>query len=168
MSRVERVIHYSELPSEAPWTAANEPICDAIASSTEATLSHKLVSPPRQWPTAGSVLFDGVVMRYRETLDPVLKGVTFSAQPGQKIGIVGRTGAGKSSIMLCLFRIEEIEAGRIVIDGVDIASLGLHRLRRSISIIPQCPVLFAGTFRSNLCPEFDDATGSDVSVDLID
>lgn len=90
-------------------------------------------------------------MRYRTTHDPVLRDVTLDVPPGTKVGIVGRTGAGKSSLILALFRIVNIEAGSIVIGGVDIATLPLARLRSRLAIVPQSPVLFSGTIRSNLC-----------------
>jgi ATP-binding cassette, subfamily C (CFTR/MRP), member 1 len=156
MSRVERVLHYSQLPSEAPLfpsTASQDGLHKA--SDDAEAVKRGLIDTPVVWPNSGTVEFREVVMRYRSNLDPVLKGVSFTARGGEKIGIVGRTGAGKSSIMLCLFRIEEIESGSIVVDGVDIGTLGLRRLRRAISIIPQNPVLFSGTFRSNLIPDTD-------------
>jgi ATP-binding cassette, subfamily C (CFTR/MRP), member 1 len=156
MSRVERVLHYSQLPSEAPLFPSTAPQDGLHKASDDAeAVKRGLIDTPVVWPNSGTVEFREVVMRYRSTLDPVLKGVSFTARGGEKIGIVGRTGAGKSSIMLCLFRIEEIESGSIVVDGVDIGTLGLRRLRRAISIIPQNPVLFSGTFRSNLIPDTD-------------
>ena len=91
-------------------------------------------------------------MRYREGLELVLKGITFSVRTQEKIGIVGRTGAGKSSLTLSLFRIIEAAGGKIVIDGLDVASLGLHSLRSRLTIIPQDPVLFSGSLRMNIDP----------------
>ena len=91
-------------------------------------------------------------MRYRPELEPVLKHLNLHIDPGEKVGVVGRTGAGKSSLVLCLMRIIELESGRIVIDGVDIKQLGLEDLRSHIAIIPQEPLLFSGTVRSNLDP----------------
>jgi ABC-type multidrug transport system fused ATPase/permease subunit len=96
--------------------------------------------------------FKDVVMRYRPDLDPVLNGLSFSVKAGEKIGVVGRTGAGKSSTFLALFRINESSSGSIIIDGVDVADIGLHDLRRNIAIIPQEPVLFTGSIRFNLDP----------------
>ena len=94
-------------------------------------------------------------MRYRPDLPPALNGLTVSINPRMKVGIVGRTGAGKSSILHTLFRMVELEkpgGGRILIDGVDIGSLGLHELRKNISIIPQSPFIFQGSIRENLLP----------------
>lgn len=105
-----------------------------------------------EWPQRGGIEFINLTMSYRPDLPSVLRGVTFSVAPGERIGIVGRTGAGKSSIMMALFRMTEAQEGAILIDGIDIATLGLRRLRSSISIIPQDPVVFAGTVRWNLDP----------------
>jgi ABC-type multidrug transport system fused ATPase/permease subunit len=91
-------------------------------------------------------------MRYRPELDPVLRGVTFEVAPGEKIGIVGRTGSGKSSLIVSLFRIVEPFQGQIVLDGVDLLTLGLDEVRGRIAAIPQDPVLFSGSVRSNLDP----------------
>ncbi|OPL32933.1 multidrug 1 resistance-associated protein, partial [Mytilus galloprovincialis] len=91
-------------------------------------------------------------VRYREDLDLVLKGISCKILPCEKIGIVGRTGAGKSSLTMALFRILEPAQGDIVIDGVDISTIGLHDLRSKITIIPQDPVLFCGSIRMNLDP----------------
>jgi ATP-binding cassette, subfamily C (CFTR/MRP), member 1 len=107
------------------------------------------------WPWKGGILFENVSMRYNEASPFVLKGVTVSVSPGSTLGVVGRTGSGKSSLLLTLFRIVEIEAGgSIEIDGVDIRSVSMETLRESLAIIPQDPVLFEGTVASNL-----DATG---------
>ncbi len=99
-------------------------------------------------------------MRYQESLEPVLKEVTFKIQGAQKVGVVGRTGAGKSSLLQALFRLKSPEEGSILLDGVDTASLGFQTLRRAFSIIPQAPFIFAGTIRRNLDPfhEFPDAS----------
>ena len=91
-------------------------------------------------------------MRYRPELELVLKDVSFNIKGGERVGIVGRTGAGKSSITLALFRILEAASGRILIDGVDISKIGLHDLRSVVSIIPQDPQLFEGSLRSNIDP----------------
>ena len=104
------------------------------------------------WPAEGRLEFRDVQLRYREGLDLVLKGISFAASPREKIGVVGRTGAGKSSLMLALFRLVELSGGSIIIDGIDISTIGLHDLRSKLSIIPQDPTLFTGTVRSNLDP----------------
>ncbi|KAH9112446.1 hypothetical protein LEN26_013282, partial [Aphanomyces euteiches] len=109
-------------------------------------------------PAAGALTFAGVDLRYRPGLPLVLKNLSFTIQPREKIGIVGRTGAGKSSLVVALMRLVELDAGQITMDGVDISTIGLHDLRDKISIIPQDPVLFSGTIRSNLDPfdRYDD------------
>ncbi|BEI91781.1 uncharacterized protein CcaverHIS019_0406010 [Cutaneotrichosporon cavernicola] len=108
--------------------------------------------PDASWPAQGEISFDNVVMKYRPELPDVLKGLTIHVKPSEKIGIVGRTGAGKSSIMAALFRITELSSGSITIDNVNIADIGLDQLRSHISIIPQDPLLFSGTLRSNIDP----------------
>ncbi|KAI2733904.1 hypothetical protein CBS147332_919 [Penicillium roqueforti] len=108
--------------------------------------------PASDWPSQGAVEFINYTTRYRPDLDPVLKDVSFSVKAAEKVGIVGRTGAGKSSLALALFRGLEAEKGQIIIDGVDIGSIGLRDLRQSITIVPQDPTLFTGTLRSNLDP----------------
>lgn len=107
---------------------------------------------PDEWPQRGEIVFENVQMRYRDGLPLVLKGLDMHVGGGERIGVVGRTGAGKSSIMSTLFRLIEISAGRISIDGVDISTVGLADLRSRLSIIPQDPTLFRGTVRSNLDP----------------
>uniref|UniRef100_A0A4X2LSV0 ATP binding cassette subfamily C member 3 n=1 Tax=Vombatus ursinus TaxID=29139 RepID=A0A4X2LSV0_VOMUR len=108
--------------------------------------------PPPDWPHQGEVEFVNYSVRYREGLELVLKNLSLRVKGGEKVGIVGRTGAGKSSMTLCLFRILEAAQGEILIDGVNIASIGLHDLRSMLTIIPQDPVLFSGTLRMNLDP----------------
>ncbi|XP_049833464.1 multidrug resistance-associated protein 1-like [Schistocerca gregaria] len=130
---VERIKEYSEIPQEAPWEIPS-------------TL------PPTDWPSKGEVQFKDYKVRYREGLDLVLHGITFSVSGGEKVGIVGRTGAGKSSLTLALFRIIEPAGGSIEIDNVDVTKLGLHALRSCLTIIPQDAVLFSGTLRLNLDP----------------
>lgn len=107
--------------------------------------------PPEDWPQKGKVEFRSVFLRYSFMDPPVLKGLNFVIKPREKIGIVGRTGAGKSSLIQALFRLAHIE-GRIEIDGVETGEIGLHELRQEISIIPQEPFLFSGTLRKNLDP----------------
>uniref|UniRef100_A0A8B9FIS4 Canalicular multispecific organic anion transporter 2 n=1 Tax=Amazona collaria TaxID=241587 RepID=A0A8B9FIS4_9PSIT len=130
---VERIKEYSETETEAPWVIEGK-------------------SPPEDWPSKGELEFVNYSVRYRKGLDLVLKGLNLQVHGGEKIGIVGRTGAGKSSMTLCLFRILEAAKGEIKIDGVKIAEIGLHDLRSRLTIIPQDPVLFSGTLRMNLDP----------------
>ncbi|KAI4801094.1 hypothetical protein KUCAC02_000020 [Chaenocephalus aceratus] len=130
---VERVKEYSETKTEAPWEIEDK-------------------KPPADWPMKGNVEFHDYSVRYREGLDLVLKNLTLSVKGGEKIGIVGRTGAGKSSMTLCLFRLLESAAGEITIDDVKISEIGLHDLRSKLTIIPQEPVLFSGTLKMNLDP----------------
>ena len=104
------------------------------------------------WPEKGEIVFDNVQMRYREGLPLVLQGLSMTVAGGERIGVVGRTGAGKSSIMSTLFRLVELSGGSIGIDGVNIATVGLQQLRSRLAIIPQDPTLFKGTIRSNLDP----------------
>jgi len=90
-----------------------------------------------EWPSAGDIQFDNVTMRYRPGLEPSIRELSLKVQPKMKVGIVGRTGAGKSSISQALFRLTDIEDGSITIDGIDIKKVGLHALRANISYIPQ-------------------------------
>ncbi|KAG1737805.1 ABC protein [Suillus lakei] len=136
MNAVERLAEYVDsntIPQEAPHEIE----------------AHK---PPAQWPQHGAVEFTDVKMAYRPGLPDVLRGISVKVEGGEKIGVVGRTGAGKSSLMLTLFRIVELSGGSITIDGIDISTIGLKDLRSKISIIPQDPLLFSGTIRSNLDP----------------
>ncbi|XP_025101923.1 multidrug resistance-associated protein 1-like [Pomacea canaliculata] len=133
---VERLKEYSELPTEADWIIPSQ-------------------RPPTGWPQQGEVCFQDYKTRYREGLDLVLKGIGFTIKPGEKVGVVGRTGAGKTSLTLSLFRLIEAVGGSIIIDGVDISSIGLHDLRSHLTILPQEPVLFSGSLRFNLDP-FDE------------
>ncbi|NXQ53258.1 MRP1 protein, partial [Anthoscopus minutus] len=139
---VERVKEYAEMEKEAEW-------------SIEQT------APASSWPEEGKVEFRGYGLRYREDLDLVLKNIDVTINGGEKIGIVGRTGAGKSSLTLGLFRINEAAEGEIIIDGINIAKIGLHDLRFKITIIPQDPVLFSGSLRMNLDP-FDQHSDEDI------
>lgn len=108
--------------------------------------------PPANWPAAGQIDFQDLVMSYRPGLPAVLKGLTFSVAAGEKVGVVGRTGAGKSSILVALFRLVEVTSGKISVDGLDLSTLGLNNVRKAMSIIPQDAVLYQGTIRSNLDP----------------
>ncbi|XP_067948314.1 multidrug resistance-associated protein 1-like isoform X2 [Watersipora subatra] len=129
---VERVKEYTDLPLEADWVAKD--------------------APSRQWPTRGGIKFQYYSTKYRPELNLVLKELDLSIKPKEKVGIVGRTGAGKSSMTVALFRLIEAHAGSISIDGVNIESIGLHQLRNKLTILPQDPTVFAGNIRDNLDP----------------
>ncbi|XP_030650146.1 ATP-binding cassette sub-family C member 5 [Chanos chanos] len=138
--------------TEARFTAV-ERIDHYIQSLTlEAPARIKNKAPPPDWPQEGEVVFDGTEMRYRENLPLVLKKLSCTIRPKEKVGIVGRTGSGKSSLGVVLFRLVEPCGGSIKIDGINICDIGLADLRSKLSIIPQEPVLFSGTVRSNLDP----------------
>lgn len=122
--------------------------------NVEGSLSmHTFKEIEPDWPSLGAVEFKNVVLRYRPDTEDVLKNLTFNVQPGEKIGVVGRTGAGKSTICLSMSRIVEILEGHILIDDVDIRNLNLDYLRSRITVIPQDPTMFTGTLRFNLDPE---------------
>lgn len=133
MNSVERIKEYLEVEQEAP----------AVVEKNR---------PGEHWPSNGSVEFIGYSTRYRAELEPVLRDLTFKIEAREKVGIVGRTGAGKSSLTLAIFRALEADQGKILIDDVDIGLVGLRDLRESITIVPQEPTLFMGTIRSNLDP----------------
>ncbi|KAI8853708.1 P-loop containing nucleoside triphosphate hydrolase protein [Chytridium lagenaria] len=126
---------------------------------TEAAEVIEATRPPKEWPVNGAIELKDMSLKYQEDLPLVLKNVTLAIKSHEKIGVVGRTGSGKSSLMLALFRIVEPVSGQITIDGIATETLGLKDLRSRISIIPQDPILFSGTIRSNLDPfnEFIDA-----------
>jgi ATP-binding cassette subfamily C (CFTR/MRP) protein 4 len=107
------------------------------------------------WPQKGDIEFKNLSMRYRDFMEPSLKDLSIKIEPGMKIGIVGRTGAGKSTILQTLFRLTESMAGSLHIDGQDVKTLGLHLLRKQIAYIPQAPFMIQGTIRENLDP-FDE------------
>ncbi|GMP87698.1 hypothetical protein CsSME_00039965 [Camellia sinensis var. sinensis] len=133
MVSVERIKQFINIPSEAEW---GKPDC----------------LPPHNWPTHGNVGLKDLQVRYRPNTPLVIKGITLNIQGGEKIGVVGRTGSGKSTLIQVFFRLVEPSGGRIIIDGIDISVLGLHDLRSRFGIIPQEPVLFEGTVRSNIDP----------------
>jgi len=130
MTQMERLEHFQKIPQE----------------------SQDGDDLPENWPTTGKVEFEDVVFRYRPELPDVLHGISFDVRPTEHFGICGRTGSGKSSLMVVLFRMGELSRGRIVIDNRDIATCRLMELRQRISIIPQLPWLFRGTVRENLDP----------------
>ena len=133
MNAVERIKFYAEeLPKEKPMMI-------------EAT------APGKEWPSKGIIGFEKVVAGYRQGPD-VLKSISFQIQSSEKVGIVGRTGSGKSTLMVLLFRIIEARNGKVTIDGLDTSTLGLRQLRKNIGIIPQTPVMFSGTLRKNIDP----------------
>ncbi|XP_072539979.1 ATP-binding cassette sub-family C member 4 isoform X2 [Salminus brasiliensis] len=131
MTSVERVVEYTELENEAPWETQ--------------------IRPPPEWPSQGLITFDCVNFAYSSDGPVVLQNMTTMFRPKEKVGIVGRTGAGKSSLISALFRLAEPE-GKIYVDGLLTSEIGLHDLRQKMSIIPQDPVLFTGTMRKNLDP----------------
>ncbi|KAL5477508.1 hypothetical protein EMCRGX_G024318 [Ephydatia muelleri] len=135
MVSAERVMQYSALRPEAPL--------ETIPPITK---------PPPSWPQRGEIKLDGVSFRYSEDTPTVLKSLSCTIKAAEKVGIVGRTGAGKSSLVALLFRLAEPCAGTVTIDGVQTSKIGLHDLRKKISIIPQDPVLFSGSVRYNLDP----------------
>ncbi|TFJ94982.1 Delta-aminolevulinic acid dehydratase [Platysternon megacephalum] len=108
--------------------------------------------PPVNWPTRGKVEIEDLQIRYREDTPLVLRGISCTFEGGHKIGIVGRTGSGKTTLIGALFRLVEPAGGRIVVDGIDISKIGLHDLRSRFGVIPQDPTLFNGTVRYNLDP----------------
>lgn len=131
MTSIERLKFFARLPSEQLTVKAG-------------------VSLPDSWPQAGALKAQNVKVRYANHLPFVLKGISFDVAAGSKVGIVGRTGSGKSTLFQTLFRFIELEEGQLFIDGIDIAGVPLERLRRSMAVIPQDPTLFMGTVRNNL------------------
>ncbi|KAI3405616.2 YBT1 [Candida oxycetoniae] len=142
MNSVERLQEYLEVEQEPPYEI-------------------KETEPPKNWPDQGHISVKDVSLRYSPELPRVIKNVSFDIQPHNKVGIVGRTGAGKSTIITAFFRFLDPENGTIKIDGVDITTIGLRNLRQAITIIPQDPTLFVGTIRSNLDP-FDEYTDGQI------
>ncbi|PSN47512.1 hypothetical protein C0J52_02253 [Blattella germanica] len=134
MTSLERILEYTNVESEPPL--------DSLPGK----------KPDASWPSKGEIVFSGAVLAYSKNDPPVLKNVNFSIKGSEKVGIVGRTGAGKSSLITALFRLCDLSDGSIFIDGINAASIGLHDLRSKISIIPQEPALFSGLLRENLDP----------------
>ncbi|KAH9490363.1 Canalicular multispecific organic anion transporter 2 [Bulinus truncatus] len=129
----ERILEYSEIQTEAAW-------------------KNPKLKLPEPWPEEGEIELNDLEIRYRDGLELVLRGITCKIKGGEKVGIVGRTGAGKSSLSVALFRLVEAASGKISIDSNNIAHLGLHDLRKNITILPQDPVIFSGSLRMNLDP----------------
>ena len=139
MTSVERIVEYAELDPEP---------------------DNGTTTPPDTWPTSGKLTFRTVSLQYSPDDPPVLKQVTFESQAGEKIGIIGRTGAGKSSLISVLFRLFDFD-GSIIIDNVETKSIPLQNTRSKISIIPQEPILFLGSLRKNIDP-FDEYSDSQI------
>ncbi|KAG4067031.1 hypothetical protein HA402_000022 [Bradysia odoriphaga] len=133
MTSVERIIEYTKIKSEPPLNILSD---------------HH---PQKHWPSHGEIIFKNVDFKYSNSRALVLKNLNFRINPGEKIGIIGSTGAGKSSIIEAIFRMQEY-SGEIIIDGILTTTLGLHDLRKNISYIPQIPILFSATLRFNLDP----------------
>jgi len=142
VNSIERIAEYHALDQEAPHYIEG-------------------TKPPASWPQSGSIRMDEVSFRYRPELPLVLRGISVEMKGGARVGIVGRTGAGKSSLISTLLRLVELDAGTIYIDELDISVLGLAALRSAIAVIPQDPVLFQGTIRYNLDP-FDKHSDEEV------
>ncbi|KAJ7961836.1 ABC transporter [Quillaja saponaria] len=140
MISVERVLQYTNITSEAPLVIQE-------------------YRPPNNWPDTGTICFKNLQIRYAEHLPSVLKNISCTLPGRKKIGVVGRTGSGKSTLIQAIFRVVEPREGSIIIDGVDICRIGLHDLRSRLSIIPQDPAMFEGTVRGNLDPlqEYSDS-----------
>jgi ATP-binding cassette, subfamily C (CFTR/MRP), member 1 len=115
-------------------------------------VDNAVIVPPASWPSKGVLEFQEVKMRYRDGLPLVLKGISLAVKSGEKIGIVGRTGAGKTSLTTALFRLADLAGGKILIDGIDLSSLSVQYVRSKLAIIPQDPVIFDGSIRRNLDP----------------
>ncbi|KAK9817530.1 hypothetical protein WJX74_009211 [Apatococcus lobatus] len=134
MNSVERIIEY---------TTKHEPEALAVIKGSR---------PPQSWPQKGCIGVQDLVVRYRPSLPPVLKGLTFCIQAQEKVGVAGRTGCGKSTLMMALYRLVEPSGGHIIIDGINISSIGLADLRSRLALVPQDPVIFSGSIRDNLDP----------------
>lgn len=144
MNAVERMFEYTDIETEADHESAPGK------------------APPAAWPTEGTIEFRDLELKYAPELPSVLHKINFKVRPHEKIGIIGRTGSGKTTITLALFRFLEAHHGSISIDGLDISQMGLHDLRSRLTIVPQEPTLFQGTLRSNLSEEATDEELRDV------
>ena len=156
--------------SAVTWTARNYANVELSMNAVERVDEYSNISiedqsssvkAPAAWPAEGRLEVSNLVAGYAPNLPPVLKGLSFGVEKNQRIGVVGRTGAGKSSLTLALFRFLEAREGSIHIDGIDISKVSLYDLRSRLAIIPQDPVLFSGTVRSNLDP-FDNHSDSEL------
>ena len=145
MVSMERCLNYTNLIQEKP--------------SDISEIDNKLKK--EKWPQKGEISFKNFSVKYRPDTDIVLKNLNLTIKPGEKVGVCGRTGSGKSTLCLCLFRILEAEEGQIFIDGVDISTIGLDLLRNSITIIPQDPCLMEGTLKENIDP-FNKSNNSEI------
>ncbi|KAF5002170.1 hypothetical protein FGRMN_546 [Fusarium graminum] len=151
------------------WTIRNYAGMELNMNSTERVVEYTELEieslegekPSAAWPTSGTMEIDNLEVSYAPELPPVLKGISFNVKNNERVGVVGRTGAGKSSLTLALFRFLEARSGSVTIDGLDISKVDLHSLRSRLAIIPQDPVLFSGTVRSNLDP-FEDNTDDEL------
>jgi ABC-type multidrug transport system fused ATPase/permease subunit len=188
MVNVERLHSFQLLPPEETTVATPLVLPAAISSITGGAdmstdtppsspggnkLKSTVLTAPKpakiaaDWPAKGNIVFTNVCLRYRPGLPLVLKGVNCTLSPGESVGIVGRTGAGKSSMLVAIFRMVELDAGSITIDGVNIGSIDIHLLRSRLAIIPQDPTLFSGSLRSNMDP-FDDYSDAQIWAVLED
>ncbi|QIW98391.1 hypothetical protein AMS68_003909 [Peltaster fructicola] len=149
----ENVLWFVRLYAETQQNMnAVERVSEYLNVDQEAALIVQDNRPPSDWPNKGSVEFRDYCARYRSDFDLVLRDISFKITAGEKVGVVGRTGAGKSSMALALFRALEAERGQILIDDMDISTIGLQDLRENIVMVPQDPTLFTGTIRNNLDP----------------
>lgn len=128
-------------------------------STVSSSLARRVLAAPIGWPSRGQIDFVQVSLSYRADLPPALREVSFTIPAGQRCGIVGRTGSGKTSLLAALFRMRELNGGRISLDGVDISTLARREVRSRLAIIPQAPVLFSGTVRANLLPYDEECPG---------
>eukprot|EP00755_Sulcionema_specki_P009232 Sspe_Gene.43153::Locus_20998_Transcript_1_1_Confidence_1.000_Length_4608::g.43153::m.43153 len=136
LTALERLLQCKgdDIPQEPPWTTSHDS------------------TVPDSWPEQGGIEMEKVVLVYRTGLPPAIKGISLSIRGGERIGIVGRTGAGKSSLVTLLMRLVDIESGTVRIDGLDVGKVGLHTLRKRVAVIPQEPLLLDGTVRANIDP----------------